>query len=181
MSVAAATTPAGGLDGHACPGLRLGELFALRWGDVDFRSPQVHVRKSMFWHPKNGRASRSYEITTPKSGRSRTVPMPPVLFARLMAYRHLRGPWVFCLDDGTPVHRDNIKHCLITGARLAGLPTIRLHDPRHSYASQLVMASTPPRVVQSLLGDAHITTTERYAHLSPGLDHAPVLRLVRLS
>jgi integrase len=156
-------------------GLRLGELFALRWDDVDFRSGQVHVRQSMFWEPKQGRSRRSYLITTPKSGRSRTVPMPPVLSDRLKAYRHLRGPWVFCLDDGSPLHRDNIKHGLITGTRLARLPTIRLHDLRHSYASQLVMAAAPLRVVQSLLGHAHITTTERYAHLSPGLDHAMVL------
>ena len=155
-------------------GLRLGELFALRWDDVDFRSSQLHVRQSMFWEPKRGRKTRPYKITTPKNGRSRTVPMPPVLVRRLKAYRHLRGPWVFCLDDGTPVHRDNIKHGMVTGARLAGLPAIRLHDARHSYASQLVMAGTPLRAVQELLGHAHITTTQRYAHLAPGVTHALV-------
>lgn len=155
-------------------GLRLGELFALRWSDVDFRSDQLHVRQSLFWEPKRGKAKRPYVVTTPKSGHSRTVPMPPVLTSRLKAYRHLRGPWVFSLDDGYPVHRDNIKHGLITGARLAGLPAIRPHDLRHSYASQLVTAGKPLRVVPAPLGHAHITTTERYAQLSPGLDHAMV-------
>ena len=88
--------------------------------------------------------------------------------------RHLRGPWVFTMGDGSPVHRDNITHGLNTGARLAGLPAIRPHDLRHGDASQLVMAGTPLRVVQKVLDHAHITTTERYAHLSAGADQAMV-------
>jgi integrase len=52
-----------------------------------------------------------------------------------------------------------------------------LHSLRHSYASHLVMAGVPLRTVQKLMGHAHFTTTERYAHLAPGYLHAEGTRI----
>lgn len=55
--------------------------------------------------------------------------------------------------------------------RVAGVKEIRLHDLRHTFASQLVMAGVPLRAVQELLGHATMEMTMRYAHLSPGATH----------
>jgi integrase len=58
--------------------------------------------------------------------------------------------------------------------RAATLPVVRIHDMRHSLASQLVIAGVPLRAVQELLGLADIKMTTRFAHLAPGAKAAYV-------
>lgn len=60
-----------------------------------------------------------------------------------------------------------MKHPFERVARLAGLHRIRIHDTRHSFASQLVMAGVSLKAVADLLGHAETRITERYAHLAP--------------
>lgn len=71
-------------------GLRLGELLALRWDDVDLVKGQVHVRRSV---------TRGV-ITEPKSNRLRVVPLSEGTRRALKAHRHLRGELVFCTTAG---------------------------------------------------------------------------------
>jgi site-specific recombinase XerD len=71
-------------------GLRLGELLALRWDDVDLVKGQVHVRRSV---------TRGV-ITEPKSNRARVVPLSEETRRALKAHRHLRGELVFCTTAG---------------------------------------------------------------------------------
>ena len=53
----------------------------------------------------------------------------------------------------------------------AGLPKIRLHDVRHSYASAALAAGVPAKVVSERLGHANIAITmDTYSHVLPGLD-----------
>lgn len=148
-------------------GLRLGELFALEWGDVDVVSGVLHIRRS---HHRG-------ETTTPKSGKERTVDLAPSAAAMLRQIRHLRGPLVFCAHDGSHLNRDMLKHPWERVIAAAGLPRIRPHDMRHSFASQLVIRGVPLRAVQELLGHATIQMTERYAHLAPGATRAHVAML----
>jgi integrase len=76
-------------------GLRLGEIIALEWTDVDFRRGQLTVRRSE-WRG---------EVTLPKGGKERVVPMTRRLVATLGAHRHLRGPRVLVQDDASSVNR----------------------------------------------------------------------------
>ena len=148
-------------------GLRLGELFALRWGDVDLVKRALHVRRS--WSHGH--------LTTPKSGRGRSLPVSPELASALHALRHLRGELVFCQADGSFLTRARVKHPFWRCTRRAGLPEIRLHDLRHSFASQLVMAGVPLVAVQQYLGHSDLAMTMRYAHLSPAARQDYVARL----
>lgn len=148
-------------------GLRLGELFALRWGDVDLVKRALHVRQS--WSHGH--------LTTPKSGRGRSLPVSPELAGVLHAHRHLCGELVFCQRDGNYLTRARAKHPFWRCTRLAGLPLIRLHDLRHSFASQLVMAGVPLVAVQQYLGHSDLAMTMRYAHLSPDVRKDAVARL----
>lgn len=138
-------------------GMRLGELCALRWDDLDFVKGQIHVVWS-FTHGK---------VDSPKNGRGRVVPMSPQLAAALKAHRHLRGPLVFCREDGSHLTRDNVKHPFDRATRRAGVRAIRIHDMRHSFASQLVMEGVPLTAVKEYLGHRELEMTMRYAHLSP--------------
>lgn len=137
-------------------GLRLGELLGLEWGDIDFVSGTIHVQRS---HSEG-------HTTTPKSGKPRIVPMTPSLVYILNEHRHLKGNLVFCRPNGSHLTRDIVKHPFERVARLAGLHRIRIHDTRHSFASQLVMAGAPLKAVADLLGHAETRVTERYAHLA---------------
>lgn len=148
-------------------GLRLGELVALQWGDLDLVKGQVHVRRS-WTHGKLG---------TPKSGRSRIVPASPELVEAFKAHRHLNGDLVFCKPEGGYLDRNKVKHPFWTCTRAAGLPEIRIHDLRHTFASQLVMRGVPLNAVKELLGHATIEMTMRYAHLAPGASSAYVALL----
>lgn len=139
-------------------GLRLGELFALEWGDLDFHRNKLHVR----------RAVSDGQITLPKSGKRRTVDLSPHLAETLQGHRHARGALVFCSADGERMNRDHIKHPWSRITRASGLRLLRHHDMRHSFASQLVAKGVPILAVQQLLGHATLLMTMRYAHLAPG-------------
>lgn len=145
-------------------GLRLGELLALKWDDLSWRSEKLLVRRSLY----------RKKFVAPKSGKSREVPMNSKLVALLRSSRHLKGDLVFSSQSGNPLDPSNVKKPFFAALKRAGLRKIRFHDLRHSFASQLVSASVPLKVVQELLGHASITMTLRYAHLAPGVTKSAV-------
>jgi integrase len=140
-------------------GLRIGELLALRWDDVDLVAGRLVVRRS---------ASRGI-IGTPKNGRSREVPLSDRALADLKGHRHLRGELVFCGETGRLLNRGECKWPLWRACRLAGLRRIGWHVLRHTFASHLAMRGVPLKAVQELLGHSTMEMTMRYAHLSPDL------------
>jgi site-specific recombinase XerD len=89
--------------------------------------------------------------------------------AAFKAQRHLRGPLVFCADDGRMLVKTECKHPLWRACKRAGLRRIGWHVLRHSFASHLVMRGVPLKVVQELMGHATVEMSMRYAHLSPNV------------
>ena len=78
---------------------------------------------------------------------------------------------VFTRPDGSPIHPDLITNWFRRLARKAGLPPIRLHDVRHSYATAALAAGIPAKVVSERLGHATIAITlDVYSHVIPGMD-----------
>ncbi len=75
-------------------GLRLGEILALQWSDLDLVKGRVVVRRNIW---------RGHLNETPKGGRTRSVDLPGSVIGALKAHRHLRGPWVFCNAKGQPL------------------------------------------------------------------------------
>jgi len=138
-------------------GLRLGELRALRWEDVDLVTGRLVVR----------RAAWRNEIGTPKSGRSREVPLSDQALLTLKKHRHLRGDFVFCTEDGEMLTISSCKWPICQASKRAGLRRVGWHVLRHSFASHLVVRGASIKAVQELLGHADIKMTMRYAHLSP--------------
>ncbi len=135
-------------------GMRKSEIFNLQWSDVDFRNRIITVNNKEDWHPKN------YE--------PRAIPMSNFLYGILSGLpHHISSNYVFCKPDGNRFHR--IWWSFEKALRKAGLPHIRFHDLRHTFASHLVMAGVDLATVQKLLGHRDIKTTMRYAHLAP--DH----------
>jgi len=138
-------------------GLRLGEIVALEWGDVDLHARRLTVQRSDWCG----------HVTVPKGGRSRRLPMTQRLTSALKASRHLRSARVLCLPDGTPITRDRVIKAIRGAQRVAGLPQAGVHVLRHSFCSHLAMKGAPARAIQELAGHADLSTTQRYMHLSP--------------
>jgi integrase len=148
-------------------GMRMGELRALRWQDVDLVAGKVHVKRNL-WRNEEG---------TPKNGRSRTLDLPASAVAALKAHRHLRGKRVFLNLDGEDYSLGEWRHGLYRACKRAGLREVGWHTLRHTYASHLAMRGVAIRAIQELMGHQTIAMTMRYAHLAPGATRAAVATL----
>jgi len=145
-------------------GMRLGELLALQWSDIDWRSGTIRVRRSVW----NG------QFQEPKTRNAvRTIGMSPRLSTVLMEHK-LDTPWsshdlVFCTASGDFIDQANMRHRVFEPAlRAAGIRKMRIHDLRHTFASLLINQGENLKYVQQQLGHASITTTvDRYGHLMP--------------
>jgi integrase len=135
-------------------GMRLGEITALEWKDVDFKRGMISVDNKEDHHTKN------YE--------PRTIPMNDQLTEVLAKHpRRLDSPYVFARKTGEKFNK--IRTSFQNAVKRAKLPHVRFHDLRHTFASHLVMGGVDIRTVQELLGHKDIRVTMRYAHLAP--DH----------
>jgi integrase len=146
-------------------GLRVGELFGLKWDDLDLVAGRLMVRRTL-WHQLE---------CIPKGGRVREVPLSNEAIAVLRDHRHLKGPYVFCEPDGTRLTHSRVKDVAPRTCQRAGLPKrLTTHDLRHTFASHLVMRGVALKAVQELLGHATIDMTMRYVHLSPDVKREAV-------
>jgi integrase len=144
-------------------GMRCGEMIALEWADVDLGNRQLCIRRSDW----NG------QVTTPKGGRLRHVPLTRRLTAALSEHRHLRSARVLCQDDTEPLTRQIVQTRAKRAARKAALMHGGVHILRHTFCSHLAMRGAPVRAIQELAGHMDLSMTLRYMHLSPAaLDSA---------
>ena len=137
-------------------GLRCGEMVALQWEDVDFSEMRVSVRHSD-WRG---------QLTTPKNGRVRYVPLTRRLLAALRDYRRFGTARVLSRDDGRPLNRQAAWNRVRRAVRQANLPT-GVHILRHTFCSHLAMRGAPGKAIQELAGHGELSMTQRYMHLSP--------------
>jgi integrase len=139
-------------------GLRRGELYALRWEDVDLAAGVIHVRHG--WDAVEG------EIE-PKSRRGRRrVPIPAVLRDHLAERRMaVEGERVFAganaacrmAERGADAMRD------------ADIEPLAIHDARHTYASLMIAAGVNAKALSAYMGHGSIAITyDLYGHLMPG-------------
>jgi integrase len=150
----------------AFTGLRLGELLALRWEDVDFGADAIRVRR-------NWTAGRE---GTPKSGRGRAVPMMGEVAAALL---RLRGrerftghqDLVFCDRLGRHLGYKSLSERYRDSLARAGLRRLRFHDLRHTFGTHAIRAADP-REVMEWMGHADIQTTQKYLAYKPRRDAA---------
>lgn len=148
-------------------GARMGELLALCWDDIDFQTNVVRISRSDWMG----------QVTGTKTGKVRTVPLTRRLRAALVAHRHLRGPRVFCREDGSPWTKEVLRAMLPRVCKRAGLRRIKWHTLRHTYASQLAMTGAHPREIQELGGWSTLAMVERYTHLTPARLRGAIERL----
>jgi integrase len=150
----------------AFTGLRMGELLALRWRDVDFAGSAVRVRASYY----------AGNLTTPNSGKVRAVPLAPDVASALAALGR-RENWVgdddlvFAAEAGGYLDGSALRRRYKVALGVAGLRALRFHDLRHTFGTRMI-AKADIRRVQEWMGHADIQTTMRYLHYAPHADDA---------
>lgn len=148
-------------------GLRWGEATALRVCDIDLDRRRIDVRRAF------SDVGGQLVLGTPKSHRSRTVPLPRFLSRELADWLRDKKPddLVFTTETGTPLRLSNWRLRVFAPAcRHARISDrFRIHDLRHTAAALMIQAGYPPKMLQEILGHASITTTlDLYGHLYPG-------------
>jgi integrase len=77
----------------------------------------------------------------------------------------------FVWPDGRPLHPDTITALFHRHQKSAGLPRIRLHDVRHSYATAALTAGVSPKIISERLSHATVAfTLQTYGHVIPAMD-----------
>jgi integrase len=153
----------------AFTGLRRGELLALRWRDVDFAGSVIRVRVSY----------ADGHVTTPKSGKVRSVPMAPDVASALAKLGH-RGQLtgdddlVFLGDFGGYVDGSALRRRYDAALKRAGLRPLRFHDLRHTFGTRMI-AKADIRRVQEWMGHADVQTTMKYLHYAPREEDAALV------
>lgn len=173
----------------AMTGMRRGEVLGLRWHDLDLDVKQLSVRQTLI------SVSYKIEFSAPKTPRSRrTIPLDAETVTSLRRHRadqakerlaagdmYQDRDLVFAHTDGSPIHPDSVTGEFKRLLQRAGLPKIRLHDLRHTYATMSLQARVPSKVVSELLGHSTVAFTEDvYTHAIPALQEEAVNLVARL-
>ncbi|SLM30607.1 Integrase family protein (fragment) [Desulfamplus magnetovallimortis] len=159
-------------------GMRIGEVVALQWKDIDFKKRHIHIQRTF---------SRD-KLGTPKNGKDRYVDMSNQLAKVLAQLKEVRKAeaeengwkrkpkWIFINKVGNTIDINHWrKRVFYKVIEKSGLKKIRIHDLRHTYASLLIQAGESLTYIRDQLGHHSISfTVDIYGHLTPGGNKAAV-------
>lgn len=175
---------------YATTGVRRGEALGLRWSALDLNAAQLSIRQA--------RVTAGYDVheSAPKSEHGRrSVALDPATVKALHAHRKRQlmerlawGPayqdsenFVFCRQDGSPLHPDDVSKRFATAVTATDVPRITLHGLRHTWASLALQAGVSPKVVSERLGHASVSfTLDVYSHVLPGMQEDAAAKVVSL-
>ena len=162
-------------------GLRIGELMALRWSDVDFEAGRASVSRSLQY------LHRSLQFRPTKTARGRrsiSISSATVTVLRqqrgVQLERRLRAGSAYDDHDliwgdelGRPKSPPAVSTRFMRMARRSGFDGLRFHDLRHTSATLALKAGIPAKVVSERLGHSKVAfTLDTYAHVLPDMEQA---------
>ena len=138
-------------------GRRKGEIFALSPSDVKAKS--IVFDKSLTRKTLDG---STYQITSTKAEKIQEVPICATVQNELTVYK---GSSPFFFGGERPLSDNTLTRAFKRYTQLAGLPSIRIHDLRHSFVSMLIHMGANFMVVADLIGDTVEQVTKTYGHM----------------
>ena len=145
-------------------GLRRGELLGLKWSDIDLEKGDLRVQRQI------GRINgKIIEMPLKTKNAYRTLPLSADAIDVLMQQRRKTGnsEWVFPSPTGGPMSPDSVLHMLHRVLKRAGLPKVRFHDLRHTFATMALQNGVDVKTVSSVLGHYSAGfTLDTYAHVT---------------
>ena len=145
-------------------GLRRGELLGLKWEDLDLDRGDLRVRRQI------ARINGEVVEAPPKTKNAyRTLPLAKDTIDVLDQQKKKVGssPWVFPGPTGGPMSPDSVLHMLHRVLKRAGLPGVRFHDLRHTFATLALQTGVDVKTVSGMLGHYSAGfTPDTYAHVT---------------
>jgi integrase len=148
-------------------GARKGEILAARWADIDLGDG--------VWTKPGSTTKQKIDHTAPLSAPAKLL-LSEIRAAQIANGRQL-GTWVFPSSDSKVGHIVYIDNAWAAICKSAGITGLRIHDLRHSFASQLASGGASLPLIGALLGHSSAATTHRYAHLFQDPMRAAVERI----
>ena len=150
-------------------GIRIGEVCALRWEDIDAETGTLYVRRTIerIYHIEDNDRRTELLISTPKTKNSlRDIPLSRELLRLLKPLRKVLNPQFYILTNSPkptePRTYRNYYRQLLTSLHI---PFIKFHGLRHSFATRCIESGCDYKTVSILLGHANISTTlNLYVH-----------------
>lgn len=151
-------------------GLRLGEICALQWKDINFTEETMHINKTMQRlknTDKNAETKTKIVIDVPKTQKSiRDIPIPSFLMTLLKEYRSNDNSYILtCTTDY--IEPRTYQKKFKTYLEEAGIPDINFHALRHTFATRAIEQEFDIKSLSEILGHSSVKfTLERYVHPS---------------
>ena len=149
-------------------GLRIGEICALQWKDIDLNEKLIYVTKTIQRIQCNDSSQKTkLTITAPKSSSSnRIIPLPPCLYDMLMDYT--QEPELYIISQSRdPVEPRTLQYRFAHLLSCAGLKHVRFHALRHMFASNAVAMGFDVKALSEILGHSSANITlDTYVHSS---------------
>ena len=144
-------------------GLRRGELLGLKWEDIDLQNGIIHVRRQV---ARVDGEVKELPLKTKNSYRNISISQDAVAMLTDME-AHRSSDYVFPSSTGGPISPDSVNNMLHRVLKRAGLPSIRFHDLRHTFATLALQNGVDIKTVSGMLG--HFSagfTLDTYAHVT---------------
>jgi integrase len=144
-------------------GLRRGELLGLKWQDIDWKNGIIKVRRQVA--RVNGEIVEA-PLKTKNSYRAVTISQQAIEVLREQK-RKTHDTYVFPSPNGGPLSPDSVNNMLKRVLERAGIPKVRFHDLRHTFATIALQNGVNIKTVSGMLG--HFSagfTLDTYAHVT---------------
>ena len=145
-------------------GLRRGELLGLKWTDVDLDRGVLKIQRAI--SRQNGKVVEA-PLKTKNAYRTLPLSADAISVLKMQKCKVGNSEWVFPSPTGGPMSPDSVLHMLQRVLKRAGLPRIRFHDLRHTFATMALQNGVDVKTVSSMLGHYSAGfTLDTYAHVT---------------